>query len=66
MVPEEATQRKDEVDRKKSPEKKKKIATTENKSQVATAEKTSQVVSMKNRLSCTAGGQKILCVFQVT
>ena len=66
LVPEEATQRKDEVDRKKSPEKKKKIATTENKSQVATAEKKSQVVAMKNRLSRTAGGQKIFCVFQVT
>ena len=50
LVPEEATQRKDEVDRKKSPEKKKKIATTENKSQVATAEKKSQVVANEKQI----------------
>ena len=50
LVPEEATQRKDEVDRKKSPEKKKKIATTENKSQVATAEKKSQVVAHEKQI----------------
>ena len=50
LVPEEATQRKDEVDRKKSQEKKKKIATTENKSQVATAEKKSQVVANEKQI----------------